>query len=413
MNYLLPYFFLAFSLPSCLSSTLSVSEYKYLISELVGMNFSETNLIDSFYRLKGFYNKVQNLIGTVKGENLKICTEFHSTLTKYYMVASKYYTESPTECIQFVRLYGNIEFIYFFYSIISKSGIPAFHFTKEVLKKLNKPGNLNSKSKRLGPSIVENYENIAKGILYRSFKNSKRNNSFNIDNQCTSEDCNGAVADWDTRKGALQEIILSLRGAYKFSMRLKDGRLSEKIKQDIACYQFLIKEFQIDSEGPKYDHFLYVFHNLRLLAQKMTYENCPQYTISNWIAIFRVHCWHLTDAQLTDLVGFSKFSLSLIACWPMENEQFFQLLKFSADEASLKALEYVKSTLLSDASYHKRLTCLNKRLGGSSHDSFKSASGLFSNLLNTEHRLKPWDRRIVQVILRLVHLRRINLGHKK
>ena len=262
MNFIQPFCFFAFSISSCLLSAPINFSYESLLAELDGMKLSELNLIDSFNSIKFFYKKVQHLVNEPDDENFDLISKFSLVLDDYHAIVCKSYSEAPKECLQFVRLYGNVEFIYFFNFLIGEDKNPSFYDYRYRLKRLTRPVDIEVKWSKLRYSIISGYTHIFKVILQKPFKNSVQNNNNDNCNQYSSgEEPYDAIADWNKRKDILEEIILSLKSLYRMSIRFKCDK-SDRIKDKIAKYKFIVEKFQVGSEGPSYDHFLSIYYQL-------------------------------------------------------------------------------------------------------------------------------------------------------
>jgi hypothetical protein len=363
-------------------------QFKEKIVQLEAMQFSFSNLINTFYYIRNFYNNIDDTIQFEETEKQIIASKFQLNISRYQELIKNYYRESPIECLQAVRSYGNFEFLYFFTGYIIIEEDTRKSFILDALVKFRKKKDWNERFQRLRYDVLINFGTIAKRILLKPFRPTPQ--AQFSDSKIPLENSYNAIDDWRERKEILKELVLSLESFCKLVGYLKDDRFPLIVREKIQKYKFIINSFQVDLQGPSYSHFISVFYQLRRLSL-IKYNDYYPAEIKRIFSVFGIYSKHMREYQFTDPSQFPKSMLAIIPRRLLTKESIMELFKCQTNDLISRSLQSMEIDQLSEIYYKTRKLRIGK---------FRNIN--FHNLLTLSNILTPQEEWIVRVYLFLL-----------
>jgi hypothetical protein len=383
MNLVALLYFLSISLT--ISSIVPIGSPKLedLLSELEEMEFSNSRIIDIYFSLKNFYERNKSLILLGSDEYLDLASKFHLNLSRYHRLINNFYFQSPIECLQMVRLYGNFELAYLFTSyLFLEKDVSDFDDLEVPLFNISRFKELETRFKKLRYQILSNYGTIAKEILHKPFGAQPGNTvsmNFKIGNSYN------AVEDWEKRKEILKEIIIAFKTLWKLAVHLGRNEFVPTIKKKIEKFEFIIAKFQIDQNGPSSDHFLSLFYQIRHLSRdEHAHKLSPNF--KKLFSVFRIYSKHMTDFQLVDPSLFPKPMLAIVSRRILYKENIFNLFICRTDQLIPMVVDSLREGQISE---------ISSRIMNGKNPSWH-------NLINSYGILNPRENWIIKVYLTLL-----------
>jgi hypothetical protein len=174
--------------------------------------------------------------------------------------------------------------------------------------------------------IYENYESLAEEILNKPYgvqTDDSQNPLVSSWEMINVEESYNASYDWDRRKKAIREVIISMSKLSKMlNQSFNDGFCSE-IERKIEIYEFILEEFQVTPQAPDLNHFVSIFIRLQQLFQ----DDSTDSVVEKFIVVFLIYYNHLTKAQFSDPSLFPKAIMDIIVQPNLTKEKIFDLLK--------------------------------------------------------------------------------------
>jgi hypothetical protein len=363
-----------------------------------------STLIKLFFSFKSLYKHFESKFVKLNQEikefnNLKL----ESVLSRYHTLIISFYTSSPLESLRAVRLYSNFEFAYLFIRYIRRNyycSLSDFEYpVRQILR------GLNPKFRNRNANIFKEYAGSVKRIMKKSFKElelaqpckdkvsklATQNSSYNVD------------LDWEERREILREIILIIKSLNIFSRHLSTdvSDFFVKIKGKVEKYEFAVKNFQVDSQGPSLSHFLSIFYRLQRQFQNVKfYEDLPS-NAKKLLFLFKIYWHHLIRNQLTDPQLFPKKILALVSHIDRGNRKIFEHLKPTIDlRKTVASLRKRQLFVIFNDETGDRISEICK-IETNSQAEFDLGKGVWHNLLNYKDILAPGDEWLIKVYLAL------------
>jgi hypothetical protein len=388
-------------------------------------------LVEQFTELEAEPDASQSSI--IKGITLfpaveKLCglsrVKFNSIFYIYYAIIKRLFLESPIEFLQAARRYGNFEFAYYLAFILEiKMDEKKDSFIYEIpFMNIRKMETHSIENLRNYPFFVLKILNMPFKALSQN-RDENKNNGIEplygavgfvpLNNDIDSKTFYNPIADWEKRKEIMQEFILLFKSFFNSAdqMNLQVKFLIRKITMS----EFLIKKFQVDSQGPSYDHFLSTFYWLKSLIQ-----NCKSYTkisvlIKRLLSLYKLYCKHLTEHQLTDPSLFPTSMLAIISHKNLAKEKIFSLLKCPPDALRLKAIDSLRKFQLLKIYKRESENPISKGFGCKKGQIVKNVEskrkpvyyvsldkGFWLNLLSLKNTFTPQEEWFIRVYLILL-----------
>jgi hypothetical protein len=353
MKFQLNFQFLAIFLVSCPLFVNSISPFfteqlALIEAEIENAQPQFSALIKPFFSLKSFYTRFESLLSEIDtdldDDEPPFWLIVKAVLLKYFTLVVCFYNNSPLESLKAVRLYGNFEFIYLFsYYIRFKENAPIYSVLEGPFKKILIYRKMTGKFLKWEFNIQFNYGRIVKKILDEPFRISLQ--AQQVDSQgpkVAIQNCSyDAALDWEERKKILEEIILSLNSLNILSRHLTVD-MSEYlviVKNKIETFEFVLKNFLVDSQGPSLGHFLSIFYQLQNLVQGFDlYKYLPR-TTKNLIFLFNLYRQHLIENQLTNHRLFPKKLLAIVSSPDLWKKKIFKLFTQPTKEIAQKSVK--------------------------------------------------------------------------
>lgn len=363
-----------------------------LTADLDALQYSTSKMIDLFFNLKHFYRCFQSLFpfGAMGCESDKI-SKFYDLLLRYYEIIRSFYLKSPVDCLQTIRLCGNFEFAYMLSWNLSIEHNPSFCALQDPLYRIKVfTDDINRKFQSLKEGFLDNLGSIAKEILGRPYLEQA---DIDSDSNATPKSTYNAIVDWEMRKEALREVILSLKAFYKLAIHHDDKETIRCTMKKIKKYEFAIKKFQVDLNGPSYAHFLSLFHQIRCFVQQEDfYELIPSATMRLFF-LFKTYHKHLIRYQLIDPSQFPTPMLAIVCRRRLRKKRIFKLLK--SPSLLLDTIDFLRS--------YKIMPIYNSIGDWPSVNSWELKEGLANNLLSFGGTFTRKERWIIEVYLALLN----------
>jgi hypothetical protein len=410
------------------ASPLLEDQLAVIESEMEARQPSFPILIKLFFTLKYFYKRFDCFESSChhgsesdSDEELAYLSRLRFVLLTFHSWVVNFYTNSPLESLKAVRIYGNFEFAYLFsrYIVIRSkpSNLPVLQAPFYNILHYKE---MTEKFKKRKFNILENYERIAKDIHKEPFSTLSRPLlELTKDSEMTTQ--NGlfdAVIEWEERKKILEEIILSIRSLNKFARHLTadmSGFLI-RVKSKTKKFEFVLKHFQVDSQGPSLSHFISLFYQIQNQVQNVKFYYDLPLTTRNLITLFKIYWHQLIQNQMTDPFLFPRKMLALVSQtnnrW---HERLFNFFKFSTIKLTKKSVYSLQNDDIHVILFEeKRKEAISElyRLKVNSEDNILDLDrGLWSNLLLHKDILTPYNEWIVKTYL-ILQYEKTKLGSR-
>jgi hypothetical protein len=365
---------------------------KYLAQVKAGDSL--TFLIYLFSDLKHHYSCLQTFLATnPDGQHSSEISLMHLILMEYCQNCKRFYSESPREFLLTVRLERNFELAYLFlFYILVKTDV-SFDILKKPLDLILEYNDPVKSFKCLKYEISECYGLIAKKVLHTPFQYTDQTQKTDT-GDLNSYSC---IVDWKERQGILDEIVNSLKDLSEMAKEM--GGRNKFRWGKIAKYEFIIKEFQVESKGPSFGHCEQIFRQLQNQINRADLNEAISPITKRLLTLFKIYCIHLYRWQFIDPSLFPVRMLAIISHQKFTKEELIKLFKLSIDELlqeSIKSLE-----LFQIKEIISKITNLETNfIPAKSHDlSFRRV--IWNHLINLEDVLTPFGKWIVKVYLAL------------
>jgi hypothetical protein len=341
--------------------------------------------ISVFSSLKYHYSCFLNFLAeNPDGQHSSEISQMHSILLQVYLNCQHFFTKTRKEFMLAVRLEKNFELAYLFlYYAIIKIDL-SFENLKESLDLILDYNDPVNRFKGLKYDISMCYGLIAKEILHNPLQSKDQTH------KADSKDLN-TIGEWEDRKEILAEIIYSLKDLSEMAKEIEGE--NKFLWGKIAKYEFIIKEFQVDS----LEHFKYIFRQLQSQVNREdSYENISPIT-RKLLALFKVYYQNLYRWQFTNPFLIPKSMLAIISHQNLKKRKIFELLKLPIDKRLQEAIKLLELTCIK--TIISRVKNLETNfIPAKSHDlSFKRE--LWHNLMNLDDVLTPVGKWIVNIYL--------------
>jgi hypothetical protein len=352
-----------------------------------------------FSSLKYNYSSFQNyLVRNPDGQNSTEISLMHSILLEYYRNCQHFFTNSSKEYLLRIRLEGNFALAYLFLVFALRKTDLSFNNLKRPLDLIlgyNDPIKCFMDQPLL---ISAKYGLLAKEILQRPYKSKDQTQNTNsIDLSTTPENSYSCIVDWKERKEILAEIVNSFKDLSEMTKEIegKNKFLWGKIEK----YEFIIREFQVDNNGPSMDHCVQIFHQLqRQVKQKDFYGDITPIT-KKLHSLFKVYYQNLYEWQFINPILCPRPMLAIISHQDLNKRKIFKLLKLPIRELVQEAVKSLEEVQIEDIISRIKNLESNFILAKSHDLTFRRE--VWHNLINREDVLTPFGKWIVKVYLAL------------
>jgi hypothetical protein len=315
MIFFLSFSFLAFILSFCSGAPISIIKEQLELLDAESNSAPKSSPNDIIYLYSILYHRFIHFAPHLQNDLPEcISSKFHLILLRYHKVFNDLFTESPIKCLQTVRIYS-FELAFFFAEYITiNAEVPHLSDLKYPLVYITDTDDESSIPEKIKNYILYLYENIAEKLVLAPFvaPTPRTNLTDSIIQGPYS-----AVHDWEGRKKILGEIIRMFKNVHEKSF---DSKIVKKALEKILKYEFLIKEFQVDENGPCTDRFINTFRHLRSLPEK----SIDSTKVFFLLEIYREH---LINYHFTDPSVFPKEMLVIVCQTNFEKEEIFKLFK--------------------------------------------------------------------------------------
>jgi hypothetical protein len=361
-------------------------KFKTELTDLNAIQFTKGNMIDSFFKLKHFYDRYKDFIIPQQKGRLDGFQNFFPLILRYLKSINNFYTKDLVECLRMARQYGSIRFASFLLSQINRYEVDFFHLE---LKKCFEQ--FDSQWKESDLRLFIECKFLLKGLLEKPFKQMTQPAGNDIaDQENAQKDLYNAEKDWEERKKIIHEITRILKLLHNQEISQLESFNLEDVQLEIIKYEFIACEFQVDSNGSSYSHFISVYYELRRLVQLAASSEEVMLQITNLYNLFGIYCFHLSTHQLTETWHFPKMMLATVLYQGLPNELVFYLFKLPYSALIKLTLENFNGDMINFLKSEK-IYFTDTGFGKS----------LLISLLNSENSLKPKERWFIQVYVSL------------
>jgi hypothetical protein len=338
-------------------------------------------------------------------------SKLRSVMAKYHTCIVSFYTNSPHESLKAVRLYGDFEFAFLFTRYIrnklcmmNDSDSPCLTAMQDPFYRILKCKDMK-KFKNRNFSILGEYEGIARIILDGPFgAESQGLPETPKDPKANNDGSRDAVIDWEERKKILEEIILSIRSLNIFARHLTAdmSNFLNRVKCKIVKLEFIVKNFQVDSQGPNVNHFISLFYQLQGLVQNVKrYEQLSPKT-RKLLSLFKIYWYHLIRNQMTDPLLFPKKVLALVSrSRNMRQRRIFKFLQLPTNVSLKKSVQYLREEDIFNILWKKegQISQIHKVETNSDGDILDLGRGVWNNLLTHRDIIIPYEQWVIKTYL--------------
>jgi hypothetical protein len=387
MKIFLIFAFFVFSLISCSEISTDSPSFKdhmeEFANELTAVPHSVDNFITFFPNLRYLFSCFKILIANDPYSEISDeISQMEWILLEYCTMCQNYFTESLIESLRAVRLYGNVEltYLFLFYVKTVDSGY-SFNDLKRPLEKILKYNDADLCFEVLKFIICDYYGLIANEILSKPFVATCQDQAISKNGpNITPPTKYKAALDWEERKKILKEIAFSLRDMSEMSKTLVGWHLflMKKIK-----YEFIIREFQVGRNGPRFDHARYIFYRLQsLLEPRDSYKSMDEVT-KNLLPLFRIYYIHRDQWQFIDPILIPKPMLAIISQNELKKKEIFELFKLPVEVLLKKAVESLETNQIMNLSLQAKLQKISYQSAMNRELAFRPL--LLHNLMNLKN----------------------------
>jgi hypothetical protein len=321
----------------------------------------------------------------------------HLILLGYHRNCQIFFIKSPKEYLLAVRLKKNFEvaYLYLLYALFKSDC--SFDNLKKPLDLILKYNDPIKGFKELKYDISACYKLIAEETLHRPYQSTDQAQPADTsDINIMPDNLNTCFDDWKERQEILAEIVYSLKD---LSEKVKEMEGRHKFLGKIAKYETIISGFQVDSNGPSFDHFVQIFNDLqRHIEPTDLYEGISPNT-EKLLALFEEYYINLYKWQFTDPSSFPKPMLAIISHQNLNKIKIFKLLKLPIGDLLQKAVKSLEQIKIENASSMIKNLETNF-ISTNSHD-LSFILELCRNFENLESDLTPLGKWIYKVYLTL------------
>jgi hypothetical protein len=266
-----------------------------------------------------------------------------------------------------VRSRFSLDLTYFFHSLIQRrtlDEIRAFRNPKDLSEKARKGRKLKIFKGILDDVATLTEEELhaelfyiidypIRKVLFKPFGLCE-NHFERYSKQTIIPDCvYDASADWKQRKKVVKELLRGTRRLLRSVRYSKDGNLIKRMTNEIIGYEFIIKNFQVDSDGPIHSQFFSLNAWLLRLFNKgeRALSEEEMYLIKKkLLPLYRVYAVHIFKNQRSDPASFPLQMLAIGSIWSFNRyitkKTIIEFFKLSEKDLLSRVIEGLQESKL-------------------------------------------------------------------